>query len=112
MTKSKIKARTKSAKKELKKNNPRVYYPAVRKGNGLFIVSSPYTLIAAAKEITKGVDFWSPYDYTAKTLAISASGGYIGPEVDKNSSGYYYHYHLYNRVGGHSFFGTPVGGIY
>lgn len=44
-----------------------------------------------------------PFDYTAKDLAIKASGGSIGPEIDAYSQGKYYHYHLIGRIGGHSF---------
>lgn len=112
LTKAKIKEREKVATKAKTENNPKVYYPATRKLGKLLIAASPLTLRTASKSIVTGVDFWSPFDYTAKKLAITASGGYVGPEVDSNKPGYYRHYHLLGRVGGHSFFGTPAGGVY
>ena len=54
----------------------------------------------------------STLDYPMKALAISASGGYEGPEGVNNKPGYYAHYHLKNRIGGHSFYGSPFKGIY
>lgn len=78
----------------------------------LLIAASPIGLIAASKAIVNGIDFWSPFNYTAKQLAITASGGYVGPEIYSKKPGYYYHYHLLGRVGGHSFYGTPSGGQY
>lgn len=112
LTKEKIQAREKAATKEKTKKNPSIYYPATRIDGKLCIAASPVTLRTAAKYIITGVDYWSAYGYTAKNLAITASGGYVGPEIDSHKAGYYYHYHLLNRVGGHSFYGTPSGGVY
>ena len=112
MTKVKLEERTRAAEAEKTKKNPQYYYPATRKNGKLLISSTPQGLIAASKAILTGVDYWSPYSYTAKNLAVNASGGSVGPEVDSNSNGKYYHYHLLGRIGGHSFFGSPVGGAF
>ena len=117
MTKERMEERSKAAESERTKRNPSCYYPATRKEGKLLIASAAQTLLVAAKHITMNVDFWSPFDYTAKALVISASGGYEGPEIDKdpeniNKTGYYKHYHLRNRMGGHSFFGGPSEGVY
>ncbi len=112
MTKAKLDERTRAAAAEKKKKNPQYYYPATRKNGKLLISSTPQGLVTASKQILTGVDYWSPYAYTAKDLAVKASSGYIGPEVDSKSNGKYYHYHLLGRIGGHSFFGSPVGGTY
>ena len=112
LTKAKVQERERIAVKEKNKDNPRVYYPATRKDGKLLISAAPHYLSVAARNIVNNIDYWSPFDYTAKALAIRASGGYIGPEIDSNRDGYYYHYHLAGRIGGHSFYGTPYGGIY
>ena len=109
ITKEKIEERERTAVKQKNKSNPKVYYPAARMHGKLFIAANPVGLIAASKAIVVGTDFWSPLNYTAKNLALAASGGYIGPEIDSKKAGYYYHYHLSGRVGGHSFFGGPSG---
>lgn len=112
LTREKVEERSRAAELEKTRKNPAYYYPATRKSGKLLISSAPQGLILASKNITKGTDYWSPYDYTAKKLAITACGGYVGPEVDKEKDGYYYHYHLLHRYGGHSFYGTPVGNVY
>ena len=112
MTKEKLNEKTRAAEKEKTKKNPSCYYPATRKDKKLLIANAPQSLSKAAKNIVKNVDYWSPFDYTAKDLAIKASGGSIGPEIDAYSQGKYYHYHLIGRIGGHSFYGSPFGGVY
>lgn len=112
MTKAKLEEKTRAAEAEKTKKNPCYYYPATRKSGKLLISNAPQGLILASKNIVVGQDYWSPYDYTAKNLVVYASGGYVGPEIDSKSSGKYWHYHLSRRVGGHSFYGTPVGGAY
>lgn len=112
LTKEKIQERTRAAEKEKTKKNPQYYYPATRKDGKLLIAASPLGLIQASKNIVVGADFWTPEQYMAKELAVTASGGYVGPEVDSKKNGYYYHYHLTGRKGGHSFFGAPTGGAY
>lgn len=112
LTKAKIEERIRAANKEINKKNPRYYYPATRKKGKLLIAASPLGLLQASKNITTGLDFWTPAEYMAKELAVTASGGFIGPEIDSKKIGYYYHYHLVARKGGHSFYGTPYGGKY
>lgn len=53
----------------------------------------------------------------AKKLAITSSGGYVGPEIDTSrgqpKKGHYYHYHLLKRKAGtHIWFGGAYGGVY
>lgn len=112
MTKAKVAERTKVSETQRNKPNPKVYYPAKRHDGKLLIAAVPVDLKTAAPAIKANSDFWSSTPNFAKQLALTASGGFIGPEVDKNKPGYYYHFHLLNRIGGHSFYGAPVGGIY
>ncbi len=45
--------------------------------------------------------------------SISLYKYYDGPEIHNGKKGgFYSHYHLKNRIGGHSFFGGPSGGVY
>lgn len=110
LTKAKATERERTAAKQKTKSNPKVYYPATRKQGKLLIAASPIGLIAASKAIVAGSDFWTPLAFFAKKLAIKASGGCIGPEVDSKRDGHYYHYHLLGRYGGHAFYGNPLGG--
>ena len=71
---------------------------------------------SAIARMMLGADVWSNSQSGAKTVASSTSlnlGGSktpIGPERDKNKSGYYRHYHTNPRKksGGHSFYGGPA----
>lgn len=122
LTDSKVKSRIITATKQKTKKNPDVYYLAELSGGKLCINSSPWSLKTASTRIMNyGNSFWTPLELHAKQLALYTSGGYVGPEVDKNNGtpkqGHYYHYHLNNRlwVGGkniHIWFDKPVGGIY
>ena len=119
LTAEKIEAREREAEKEAnrKKDNPRYYYPAQLKKDKLLIAANPHYLSQASVNVIKGTNYWAPQNYMAKKLAITASGGYFGPEIDmsggKPKKGHYYHYHLYERKAGtHIWFGTPYGGVY
>ena len=71
------------------------------------------TYSKAVKEVVKGRSVFTVTRYEAKAVAIAA-GGKTGrnnkqllPEIDKgkkNVPGYYYHYHTYNRKGGHVYY--------
>lgn len=111
MTKEKVEEKIREAESEKSKKNPAYYYPATRKEGKLLISVKPHGLNLASQYIINGQDYWSPYDYTAKKLAVVASGGYVGPERHGNA-GYYNHFHLANHIGGHSFYGKPYGGVY
>ena len=87
------------------------YSPVMSENGKLCISDTEHTLTQAAENITKGQDYWSYYDYTAKTLTVTASDGCIGSEAH-DSDEFYYHYHLTNRLGGCSFYGKPYGGVY
>ena len=111
-TAQKRQERERLALKQETYKNPKIYYPATRQSGKLLISANPIGLITASKAIITGSDFWSPFDYTAKTLAIRASGSFVGPEVDSKKPGHYYHFHLKSRIGGHSFYGGPTGDVY
>lgn len=54
-----------------------------------------------------GNDVWSTSKNNAQKIARLAGNGKtpIGPEKHGNGKpGYYSHYHIYNRSGGHSFY--------
>ncbi len=58
---------------------------------------------------SKNNNVWSKSYSLAAAIAREAGGNRtpIGPERDKGKSsaeGYYFHFHLYNRTGGHSFY--------
>lgn len=119
LTAEKIEAREREAEIEArrKKDNPKYYYPAQLKDDKLLIAANPHYLRQAVGNVVKGTSYWTPQDFMAKALAIEASGGYVGPEIDKSGGkpkeGYYYHYHLFNRkAGSHIFFGGAYGGVY
>ena len=67
----------------------------------------------AVKEVQAGRNVFTVTWYEAKAVARFA-GGDIGsnnkelyPEIDngkENTPGYYYHYHTYNRKGGHVYY--------
>ena len=86
------------------KKDPFRYRPVTSENGKLCISDTEHTLTQAAENITKGQDYWSYYDYTAKTLTVTASDGCIGSEAH-DSDEFYYHYHLTNRLGGCSFYG-------
>ncbi len=57
----------------------------------------------------KNNNVWSKTYALAATVAKDAGNGRtpIGPERDKgktSAEGYYFHFHIHNRTGGHSFY--------
>lgn len=76
-------------------------------------IGRPLTYNQAVKEVASGRNVFAVTGYEAKAVAI-AVGGSTGannrtlcPEIDKgkvNTRGYYWHYHTYNRKGGHVFY--------
>lgn len=119
LTAEKIRAREREAEAERrrKKDNPKYYYPAQIKSDKLIIAANPHHLLQAAKHVNTGSSYWTPVDFMAKKLAITASGGYYGPEIDKRNDkpikGHYYHYHLAGKkAGSHIWFSTPYGNVY
>jgi len=97
--------------RELERKNEAMYCPAFLVGSSLRIIPVPVKRSLCIEPIKMGQNFWTISSMWARDLAVAASGGATEMEVHKGI-GYYCHYHLLGRVGGHSFFGTPVDGIY
>lgn len=117
-TKELIEERIQEVEEERRRNSEKIYYPSeLKKANPsdkiekLFIGSIAQDIKTAASAIKGGTHYWTAWESDAEKLAIRASGGAIGPECTQSGkvSGYYYHYHLLGRIGGHSFYGSPVG---
>lgn len=97
------------------RNNKFNHFKVLRLNNKLYSSGGVSQKTAVARMMV-GADVWSNSQSGAKTVASSTSlhlGGKktpIGPERDKNKSGYYRHYHTNPRKksGGHSFYGGPA----
>ena len=109
---------------ELQKKKEYKHYMAILKDeqNGIFNIKKLYigpaidTTKGAASALLTGVNVWSTSQAYAKLAAEQATpGGIIGPEIDSYNAtqvqagwDFYWHYHLFGRKGGHSFYGTRV----
>ena len=88
------------------------FYQVLRLPTGLKKMSTTcYNYAEAYAYVLGGGDVWTEtYDAAAKLAAFYPGGGYS--EIDKDSPGYYYHFHLgsdrhnKNRRAGHIFYGT------
>ena len=97
------------------RNNNFNHFKVLRVNSKLYSTGGVSQKSAIARMML-GADVWSNSQSGAKTVASSTSlnlGGSktpIGPERDKNKSGYYRHYHTNPRKksGGHSFYGGPA----
>ena len=104
------------AEKEIQKTvkrNSKVRYWTATVHSDYVDIGRPLTFSQAVKEVQAGRSVFAVTWYEAKAVAIAAGGesGYnnkqLQPEIDKgqeNTPGYYYHYHTYNRSGGHVYF--------
>lgn len=96
---------------ELRKKKPKHYQAAIRyskkfKRNELFIGNS-LGETGASGRLKAGNDVWSTSQAGAKKIAKLAGGNKEPIGAEKHGGGkpgYYWHYHTYNRKGGHSFF--------
>ena len=78
---------------------------------GYVNVGRPLTFTQAVHEVSAGRNVFTVTYWEAEAVARTA-GGQVGannlplfPEIHHNGDpGYYYHYHTYNRKGGHVFF--------
>ncbi|MFP7473385.1 SAR2788 family putative toxin [Niallia taxi] len=101
----------KEVAKELKKKKHEHYMAVLTKGD-LYIGNSLSKAQAVSRlksSDKKNNNVWSVSYSAAAKIAREAGGNRtpIGPERDKGKSsaeGYYFHFHLYNRSGGHSFY--------
>ena len=97
------------------RNNNFNHFKVLRVNSKLYSTGGVSQKSAIARMML-GADVWSNSQSGANTVASSTSlnlGGSktpIGPERDKNKSGYYRHYHTNPRKksGGHSFYGGPA----
>lgn len=95
--------------KAIRKKKPKYsHFRAVISGKGLYI-GNGMTRAAAVTWGKRGKDVWSTSRSGAKTVAgqVNPSCGPVGPEIDKNKKGKYYHFHPCKRTPKmHSFYGT------
>ena len=105
-------AASKVAAKLRKEKRYEHYAPSLNKSKTNLYIGPALTYKQAMTRLKKG-DVWSISRSLARKVAQGAGGGRIpkGPEIhNKDSNGklksgtYYYHYHIYNRTGGHSFY--------
>lgn len=105
-------AATEIASKLRKEKRYEHYAATLNKAKTGMYIGPSLTYKQAKSKLKKG-DVWSISKSLARKVAQGAGGNRIpiGPEIhnkDKNgkvkSGKYYYHYHTYNRAGGHSFY--------
>ena len=99
-------------KTTVKKNSRTRYWTATVR-NGYVDIGRPLTYSQAVREVSAGRSVFAVTKYEAKAVALAAGGSSgknnkkLVPEIDagkKNTPGYYYHYHTYNRKGGHVYY--------
>jgi hypothetical protein len=81
------------------------YAAVIRKGD--VYIGNPISYSAAVARMKSGGDVWSKSYSLAAKVARGAGNGRtpVGPERHGNGKpGYYWHFHTYNRSGGHSFY--------
>ncbi len=99
--------------KDTVKRNSKVRYWTATVQKDYVDIGRSLTYSQAVKEVVAGRSVFTVTSYEAKAVALAA-GGNVGannkklfPEIDKgreNTPGYYYHYHTYNRKGGHVYY--------
>ena len=109
---SKIDKADKKIRDTVKKSSSDRYWEATVM-SGYVKLGSAITFNQAVRRVKNGDSVFTVMWYEAKEVAIAA-GGESGsnnknllPEIDKgkeNEKGYYYHYHTYNRKGGHVYY--------
>ena len=104
--------RVRSVVREDSKNR---YWSATVK-EGYVDVGRPLTYNQAVQYVSSGKSVFAVTQYEAKAVARAAGGttGYnnkeLIPEIDagkESTPGYYYHFHTYNRKGGHVYYLFP-----
>lgn len=99
-------------RKTVKKDSKTRYWTATVRTYYVDIGRS-LTYTQAVKEVIAGRSVFAVTSYEAKAVAIAAGGSTgsnnksLYPEIDKgkeNTKGYYWHYHTYNRKGGHVYY--------
>lgn len=116
-----IREKEREAEKEKTQNptTPAIYHYARLSGNKLIIASVPVSLATASENMHSCSSYWTSNAGDARILVMTVSGGFIGPEIDRDyrgqpMKGYYWHYHCTGRSygGAHSWYGTPYGNVY
>ena len=106
---AKADAKIRSTVKE--KSEVRYWTATVRKG--YVDIGRPLTFNQAVNEVRAGRSVFAVTWYEAKAVALAAGGrsGFnnkaLMPEIDSGKEGvpgYYYHYHTYDRSGGHVYY--------
>ncbi|HDR3347420.1 MULTISPECIES: SAR2788 family putative toxin [Bacillus cereus group] len=96
---------------QLRKKNHNHYAAVLTKGD--LYIGGPISKATAVSRLKssdkKNNNVWSKTYALAATVAKDAGNGRtpIGPERDKgktSAEGYYFHFHIHNRTGGHSFY--------
>ena len=108
--------RVKKAEAEIQERvtrNSKIRYWSATVKPGYVDIGRPLTFRQAVKEVQRGNSVFAVTWAEAKAVALAA-GGFSGhnnklliPEIDsgkENIPGYYYHYHTYDRSGGHVYF--------
>ena len=99
-------------RRTVKKNSKTRYWTATVRSNYVDI-GRALTYSQAVKEVIAGRSVFTVTWYEAKAVALAAGGSTgknnksLYPEIDKgkeNTKGYYWHYHTYNRKGGHVYY--------
>lgn len=99
-------------RKTIKRNSKTRYWTATVRSNYVDI-GRALTYSQAVKEVIAGRSVFTVTWYEAKSVAIAAGGNAgrnnksLYPEIDKGkekTKGYYWHYHTYNRKGGHVYY--------
>ncbi len=97
-------------KNTVKRNSKNRYWTATIQ-SGYVSVGRPLTYSQAVKEVASKRNVFAVTSYEAKAVARAAGGNSgnnnkpLYPEIHgKSSLGYYWHYHTYNRKGGHVFY--------
>lgn len=101
----------KEVSSKLKKDKHKHYMAMITRGD-LYIgnaLSRSQAVSRIKSTDTKNNNVWSVSYTDAASLAREAGGNRtpVGPERDRgktSAEGYYQHFHLYNRTGGHSFY--------
>ncbi|MGY6497420.1 MAG: hypothetical protein ACXIUP_04245 [Microcella sp.] len=83
------------------------HYAALIDSGRLFL-SNGLSYRQAWERIQANLNTWSTTQSGAKSVCQQASGGRapIGPEIDRNGSGKYWHYHRSTRTAAHCFYGS------
>ncbi len=104
-------------KVKIKSKPQEMYWTATINKKGFIDIGRPLTFSQAVAEVQSGRNVIAATWFQAKKVARVAGGrvGYnntaLTPEINagmENTPGYYYHYHTYNRKGGHVFFLFPL----